>query len=452
MINYDEILNNVSDKSQDKNTTSRKFKRDLLEYFSREEIGSGGLKALELGCSNGYSTFILSHLFKKVFAVDKDPNAISIAKEVNKNRANIEFYTDDVYSKTFECPSDVRIIWIDAGHDYSSIKYDVERFTDNLNDPYIIFDDYAHPNVGVKQVVSELVESGAVESIHYIGELGKDLISAKGTIFRPDDPEGVILKLKRKKDIIFMLNIKLSGDGRWSSSRSEPYKYSIASWQKWAEKNNSDVILLEDLLMPIEEMGICWQRYYMFQILEGNGVKYNQILMVDADTIIHPDTPNFFDMTKYDFAGAHFAGSWDWVLRSIENYSKFIFGGSMINYWEYMDAGFFIVNKMHKKFYDNILQFYLSSKNALKEMEKFHGGTDQTPVNFLLQMNNIPRIQLPYSYNMVDMNRKEILTEDLLFTKIGFVYQFNAIPNNENNQATNYWMKKTYEYFYGELK
>ena len=46
------------------------------------------------------------------------------------------------------------------------------------------------------------------------------------------------------------------------------------------------------------------------------------------------------------------------------------------------------------------------------------------------------------------MPRKEILTEDLLFTKIGYIYQYNCIPNNKDNQATYYWMKKTYEHLY----
>ena len=49
---------------------------------------------------------------------------------------------------------------------------------------------------------------------------------------------------------------------------------------------------------------------------------------------------------------------------------------------------------------------------------------------------------------MVDMNRKEILTQDLLFTKCGWIYQFNCIPNNKDNQATLYWMKRTYEALY----
>jgi len=52
---------------------------------------------------------------------------------------------------------------------------------------------------------------------------------------------------------------------------------------------------------------------------------------------------------------------------------------------------------------------------------------------------------------MSDMARKEILGDDMLFTKIGWIYQYNAIPNNKDNQLTNHFMKKTYEHFYGEL-
>ena len=52
---------------------------------------------------------------------------------------------------------------------------------------------------------------------------------------------------------------------------------------------------------------------------------------------------------------------------------------------------------------------------------------------------------------MQDMVRKEILHDDMLFTKIGWVYHYNAIPNNVDSQLTTYWMKKTYEYFYGGL-
>ena len=32
-------------------------------------------------------------------------------------------------------------------------------------------------------------------------------------------------------------------------------------------------------------MKITWQRYYLFDILEANSIEYDQVLMVDADTI-----------------------------------------------------------------------------------------------------------------------------------------------------------------------
>ena len=49
---------------------------------------------------------------------------------------------------------------------------------------------------------------------------------------------------------------------------------------------------------------------------------------------------------------------------------------------------------------------------------------------------------------MNDMARKEVLTDDLLFTKVGWIYQYNGIPNNKEDSLTYHWMKKTYEYLY----
>ena len=48
------------------------------------------------------------------------------------------------------------------------------------------------------------------------------------------------------------------------------------------------------------------------------------------------------------------------------------------------------------------------------------------------------------------MFRKELLTDDLLFTKWGWIYQYNSIPNNKEDKLTYHWMKKTYEGLYGK--
>ena len=40
------------------------------------------------------------------------------------------------------------------------------------------------------------------------------------------------------KNVVFLMDIDLSGEGRYSSTRRLPYKYSIKSWEKWCEKND----------------------------------------------------------------------------------------------------------------------------------------------------------------------------------------------------------------------
>jgi len=159
-------------------------------------------------------------------------------------------------------------------------------------------------------------------------------------------------------------------------------------------------------------------------------------------------------MTDNKFTVVEFDGSWDWVLRSQESYSKYVFTGYKLKeWWKYFDSGFWIVNKSHKPFAKKMTDFYHANSELLIEMQdKFLTGTEQTPLNFMLDIENVDMTHLPYEFNMNDMNRKEILSEDLLFTKVGWVYQFNCIPNNKENKLTEYWMKKTYEHFYGEYK
>ena len=170
--------------------------------------------------------------------------------------------------------------------------------------------------------------------------------------------------------------------------------------------------------------------------------------MIDADTIVHPDCPNLFELSDNKLVGVHNEGSYDWVLRSLENYSKFAFNGFQSKWWNYIDCGLIMVNETHKPFFKSITDFYWTNKDALKQVESLHVGTDQTPFNILVERENIDLKLLPYEFNMVDMTRKEILTENLLFTKIGWIYQFNCIPNNQDSKATYYWMEKTYKHLY----
>ena len=245
------------------------------------------------------------------------------------------------------------------------------------------------------------------------------------------------------------MDIDLDGEGRYASTRRLPYQYSIKSWERWCEKNDCELFVLTDLLLPKEQMAICWQRYYLFDILDANEIEYDQILLVDADTIVHPDCPNFFEMTDRKMCGVHNEGSYDWIIRSIENYGKYFFNGHVMDFWKYIDCGFVIVNEIHRDFFKQVIDFYNENAKLLRQVEKeWHAGTDQTPVNFLIHNCGVDFKWLPYEFNMCDMFRKELLGEDLLFTKWGWIYQYNSIPNNTEDKLTYHWMKKTYEYLY----
>jgi len=244
------------------------------------------------------------------------------------------------------------------------------------------------------------------------------------------------------KNIIFMIDIKLEE----KKNRTDAYKYSIDSWKRWGEKHNAEVMVLNEPLFDFAEMRPNWYKYYVFQLLEQSGVEYDQVLYVDSDTIVHPDCPNVFEMSERKYCIVHNEGSYDWLLRSMENYSKHLFGGYMFDFNKYFNSGFMIANKDHAPFYNAILQFYQENKKTIVWLQETYSvGTDQPIVNFLLNMYEIDYKVLPYEFNMTDLALHEGLTEDLLFWKFGYVAHFNAIPNNTESRLSNQWMQHTYE-------
>jgi hypothetical protein len=233
--------------------------------------------------------------------------------------------------------------------------------------------------------------------------------------------------------------------------RSEPYKYGIKSFKHWCEKNNCELVVLDELIHPNDVMRINYHRYYAFDILDSSGIEYDQILITDADAIIHPDCPNFFELTDRKYTVTRADGSYDWICRSLENYSKHVFDGKIFSLWNYFNAGFQIVNKDHRHLWDKLIQFYFDNKELIQNMqETYHVGTDQPIINFITNLSDVQTKILPYQFCMADLWRKEILDDGLTFTKvIPGIYQFNAIPDNHNASKTLYWMEKAYKELYG---
>jgi hypothetical protein len=253
-------------------------------------------------------------------------------------------------------------------------------------------------------------------------------------------------------NVVFIPNIDL-GD-----NRNQSYSYSVNSWKYFCDKYDCELVVWEDLLLPIEQMKITWQRYYMFDILEANNIDYDQVLIVDADTIVHPDCPNFFNETDGKYSVVRNNGSFEWVRRSMDGFSKLLFNDEVpFKVWDYINCGFQIVNKDHKEFFEYVRNYYLENQYEVQNIiDQVKASTDQTLINFLLRQQNVELNYLPICYNLQDLHSKQLLyihqncwwPDELIFENCGYVFHFNAIPPNDMGRDANYWIKRTYEEFY----
>jgi len=251
------------------------------------------------------------------------------------------------------------------------------------------------------------------------------------------------------KNVVFLPNINLK------DNRSNSYHYSAKSWEFWCSKNDTLFIEWTEPIFDPKQMPIILQRDWVFDILKHNKIEYDQILIVDADTIVHPDCPNFFKETNYNYSAVVNSGCYEWILRSIKGWGDNLFKGEpKVKQWNYFNTGFVIVNEKHELFFDDVKEFYLSNIDRMNEVRRIvKASTGQTVVNYLLQKHEIEVTKMPDCYNLQDLYRKNLLyvspqcwwSDKLHFADAGWVYHFNAIPPNPLNRGASYWIERTYK-------
>jgi len=189
--NVQEILDETEHKDVAKYTTSRKFKKDILDTFYSPQFKNSTV--LELGTSQGRSAKMLSHIFKQVHTVEWDDWNISQAKEHCKDRDNINFIKHDLYGSEWNLP-EADVIFIDAGHQYKQVLSDIMNSIKHNPNAIFIFDDYGLPPGEVKAAIEKTVASGHLRINFFIGERSEDLVHAGGTKFI--DMEGCICNFR----------------------------------------------------------------------------------------------------------------------------------------------------------------------------------------------------------------------------------------------------------------
>ena len=243
------------------------------------------------------------------------------------------------------------------------------------------------------------------------------------------------------------------------------FQYSKNTWEYWCERNDC---LFVPFTKPVEEdlfrYRINWQKaIFLFDELERQGIEYDQIALVDSSFMIRHDAPNFFEMTDRRLTAWRDMDNMRWIYESIQGY-KNIFNGFELDMSKYVNSGFMIFNEEHKELFQRFKQFYLDNTDKLIKLqdEIVKKGTEQTPMNYWLQTNNVDiNIDLPLPFKLTHLQRKELfnhnwqLKEDTtpFFIKYGYNYSFNGIPkDNRTNIMKQTWDLIKENYNHGEIK
>tara|TARA_Y100000361_G_C11155420_1_gene343788 strand:- start:1827 stop:2633 length:807 start_codon:yes stop_codon:yes gene_type:complete len=232
------------------------------------------------------------------------------------------------------------------------------------------------------------------------------------------------------------------------------FQYSRKTWEYWCKKNDVLFVPFEE---PVEkdlfEYRVNWQKaIFCFDEMERRGIDYDQICLVDSSCMIKWDAPNFFDLTDHKFTGWVDDDNMRWIYDSIQGYKEF-FNGFELDQEKYVSSGFIVFNEKHKKVFQSFKKLYLENKQMFRKLqdEVVRKGTEQTPFNYWLQINNVDiKIDLPKAFKLTHMHRGGWFNynfqtgDDKLpfFIKYGYNWVFNGIPKDQRNNV----MKQTWDF------
>tara|TARA_Y100000310_G_C20672215_1_gene810903 strand:+ start:1460 stop:2818 length:1359 start_codon:yes stop_codon:yes gene_type:complete len=181
------LLNSVRHKDHFRLSTSRKFKKDLIDFFSDSKYKD--MTMVELGCCHGDTTKVFGSLFKSVHAVDWRQENIDLAKQMCDGCNNITYQVSNVVEDEWNYPK-ADVIFIDASHDYPQVEYDIEKAIKYFDNPIIIMDDYGNSaSKNVRISIDNVLKKGKLKINKFIGESagfktksGWEMIDREGVI------------------------------------------------------------------------------------------------------------------------------------------------------------------------------------------------------------------------------------------------------------------------------
>ena len=127
-----------------------------------------------------------------------------------------------------------------------------------------------------------------------------------------------------QKDVIFITaltqsDVEDAGLARQSCDLKDYLDFSLKTWRWWCKKNDIDLYVFSQSDISVVEMGPCWQRWDAHNILKREGIQYRRVAIVDADTMVRWDCPNFLNFYRGNYCGVTCECD-HWVYKSLKQF------------------------------------------------------------------------------------------------------------------------------------
>jgi hypothetical protein len=179
-------------------------------------------------------------------------------------------------------------------------------------------------------------------------------------------------------------------------------RFGQATWRWWCRRNGVEFVLLDRPLggEAFSLMPPTVQRWLAPAELLGTSLE-DQVAVVDADTMIRWDAPDFFSQARGGLAAVR-GNDPAWIHASIEAFGP-LFPGVSLPWWEYFNAGLVVLGPAELPVLRTFVEHQLHHRVELMAIQRrANVGTDQTPLNLTVRQAGRPVTFLPPPFNLLN--------------------------------------------------
>lgn len=203
----------------------------------------------------------------------------------------------------------------------------------------------------------------------------------------------------------------------------------IQYWDYYCKKNNIEFIVTTDKIHDFSEMIPAFQKFYTYEILEKNGIDFDQCLLADWDTFPMPNAKNLFDYTNDKFTICLDYGYAPALMKRTEFVGNYFDNSKVVTWDNYFNSGFFIFQKGQKFIFEKAIEFFNKYKEDIMVNKKL-AIDEQTIFNYIVH-GSVETTILPRSFMVHDYFLR-IFLNNYTDHENKFMDAQSYMPNNVN--------------------